>query len=320
MVKRICNYDDKDDSLIFIQENLKEVGLRISACTVANSDGKPNEDAYSVVEKDQNLWISVFDGTTSLKSISALKEISGARFASHFLKEEVVNILSETSIEPKDLLIRVNSLLLNQAILLGASLSDTHSLPASMVTIVKLDFKNKLLKFAHIGDTYGLTFNKDGSSRLFTDDKNNKFDQEMVMLMKKISTKKGVSIRETRQDEEYKKALYEMYIKRNNNPNGLGSGIVNGDPNAKLYIQDGEFSLENVESILVATDGLEIQGKSITDPIFQKDFFKILLADGLEGLVKRKKEAEDNDPDWNYARYKHSDDATGVYLTLLDCY
>ena len=317
MLKRILSYENKDDSRLFLTENLTENGLQVCACTIANSDGKPNEDAFSVVEKEGIVWVAVFDGTTSLKSIPALREQSGARFASHFIKEEVVKTLLETSMDPQEILIKINSLLLDQATLLGGSLSDTHSLPASMATIVKLDIPNQVLKFAHAGDTYGIAFKTDSSSIVFTDDKNNKFDQEMFELMKRISSEKRISIKQARQEEELKNALYEMFIRRNNNPNGLGSGLVNGDPNVKLYIQNGEYPLENIDSILVATDGLEIQGYSITDSVFQKHLFQILKNEGFEGLIKRKKEVEDNDPDWNFVRYKHSDDATGVFVSFV---
>lgn len=315
-INQIFNYDDSSDQEIYFDEDSSNSKFKIQACTVANSDGKPNEDAFSIVLVNNVLWLAVFDGTTSLKSIPALKEQSGARFASHYLRKAFVKELSDTTKDPATLLINLNKLLLVQSLQLGGELSDTHSLPASMATIVSLDFENKILNFAHIGDTYGLTKSTDGHILLFTDDKNNKFDQEMFSLMKKIAADKNLTIRQARQDKELTNALYQMFIRRNNNPNGFGSGLVNGDPNAELYLQRGEYSLTNVESILLATDGLEIQGKSILDLEFQKGIFDILITEGLKGLVKRKQESEDNDPEWNFCRYKHSDDATGIFVSF----
>lgn len=315
-IKRIFGYTDSDDQEIYFNDEFGDLKLNIQACTVANSDGKPNEDAFSIIQVNNTLWVGVFDGTTSLKPILALKDQSGARFASHFLKEIFVKVLSEVEIEPQNLLIKINFLLLDQSLQLGGTLSDTHSLPASMATIVKFDLENKILSFAHIGDTYGVVANIDDSSFIFTDDKNNKFDQEMFTLMKKIAKEKNLTNRQTRQDEELKTALYEMFIRRNNNPNRQGSGLVNGDPNAQLYLQSGEYPMNDIKSVLVATDGLEIQGKSIQDSEFRKNIFEIIKAKGLRELVKRKKAAEDNDPDWNYCRYKHSDDATGIFVSF----
>lgn len=314
---QLLNYDTTSDSEVFSKTVLDDLRLKIEACTVANSEGKPNEDAYTIVRHDDCLWIGMFDGTTSLKIIPALGDQSGARFASHFLKDAMAKNINDSDLEPKDLLTKLNSLLLDQAIKLGGTLSDTHSLPACLTTIAKLDFKNNLLKFAHIGDTYGIGNNSDGSTFIFTDDKNNKFDQEMFDLMKKISIEKGITIRQARQGDELKKTLYQMFIRRNNNPNGFGSGLVNGDPNAVQYIQSGQFSLDSIQSILIATDGFEIMGKNQNNSTFRQNIFKIINQNGLPGFIKLKKKSEDLDPDWNYPRYKHSDDASAVYVTLV---
>ena len=34
------------------------LGIEISACTIANSDGKPNEDAFALVVDEKCLWIA----------------------------------------------------------------------------------------------------------------------------------------------------------------------------------------------------------------------------------------------------------------------
>jgi serine/threonine protein phosphatase PrpC len=315
-MKRFFNYDGAEDGELYFEESVKDLGYKISACTTAGSKDKPNEDSFSICLTDKYLWIAVFDGTTSLKSIPLLNNQTGARFASHFLKEVLVSSLEKTNKKPKEILLYINYLLLKQTSRLGGSLEDTHSLPASMATVVKVDLDKRMLEFAHAGDTYGVFFGIDGSSEVFTDDKNNKFDQEMFTLMKNISIKKGVTIKQSRQDEEVKNALYEMFIRRNNNPDSLGSGLINGDPYVEKYIQEGEYSLENIRSILLATDGLEIQGHSITDPDFRSQMYQELLTGGFQRLIALKRESEDRDPDWNYIRYKHSDDATGVMVSF----
>ena len=35
-------------------------------------------------------------------------------------------------------------------------------------------------------------------------------------------------------------------------------------------------------------------------------------------FINIKKDSEDADPEWNYVRYKHSDDATGVVVWFVD--
>ena len=317
-MKRIFEYKDYTDDELFFEEKLNNYGIEIHAGTVANPEGKGNEDAFSIILKDNCLWIGVFDGTTSLKSIPSLNDQTGARFASHRLKELFINVLQKMEVTPKDLLLELNSLLFLESKKIGGALSDTHSLPASMATIVTVDFSNKSLKFAHIGDTYGFVFKSNNSSQLFTDDKNNKFDQEMFSILKEISRDKSITVRQARQDADFKKSLYEMFIRRNNNPNRLGSGLLNGDPHAELYIQEGHLSLQDVAGLIIATDGLEIQGKNIIDEVTRDEIYKIIKREGLRKFINIKKDSEDADPEWNYVRYKHSDDATGVVVWFVD--
>jgi|SRR3989344_1591804 len=313
-MQNYLQYDDSNDSEIFLEQEVYDLNLRLSTCTVANSDGKPNEDAFASARVNDQIWLAVFDGTTSLKSIPALGDTSGARFASHFLKDKFTASFTDAQKSPRDLLLYLNELLLQQTGELGGSLSDTHSLPASMATVVKIDLATNILSFAHVGDTYGIIFHNDCSSLVFTDDKNNKFDQGMFDLIRKIAIENSITNRQARQNDEVKKALYEMFIKRNNNPDGTGSGLVNGDPYMVKYLHTGEFSISDIKAVLLATDGLEVQGQGILDDKFRSYLLSEFKDTGFLGVIKLKKESEDADPDWNNIRYKHSDDATGIMI------
>jgi len=44
--------------------------------------------------------------------------------------------------------------------------------------------------------------------------------------------------------------------------------------------------------------------------------FTAVKNNGVKELIHIKKQIEDNDVDWQVVRYKHSDDATGVYISL----
>lgn len=308
------NYETSEDREIYIEDkiNICDKKIEIRSTTVSGSIVKENEDSFAVRIDGSCLWIAVFDGTTSLKEIPNIKG-AGARFASHYLKDNFYNIKLKT---PTKTLVELNERLLEKSTNLGGDLSDTHSLPAAMGTIIKIDFQENILYLAHVGDTYAITFNNDGSSKIITDDRNKKFDDEMFSLMKEIAKEQNISNKQVRQDERVNKALIEMFIKRNNNPNGDGSGIINGDPNMEKYIYERSIDITDTKSVLVASDGFEIQSLSLEDSKNRTLVSDIIEQGGMRMLIKRKKESEDDDPEWNNIRYKHSDDATGVYLTL----
>jgi serine/threonine protein phosphatase PrpC len=306
------NYGGERDGKVFLGP--KEVGgVKVSAFTVANSDGKLNEDAFSIEKIENYLWVGVFDGITSLRPLAKLEPITGARFASHFLKNNFLRVAKEV-ISPKDLLIRLNQELLIEAKKLGGILEDTHSLPATMATIVRIDLAAERIQIAHVGDSYVIVYKSDGEGMVVTDDRNKKFDEGMLELIKQIAKEEGMTNRQARQTEMVKRALYEMFIARNNRRDGSGSGLINGDPEMERYIQTVNLSTEGVKALLVGTDGLEFQGK----PFDKKDNLKMLFGQYLEGgfgrLYELKKRSEDNDPEWKFVRYKHSDDATGVMV------
>ncbi len=84
-------YDLENDGQIYLKTNLKFANhnLSVKACTIAGTkDGitpRKNEDAFSLAIKGNNFFACVFDGNSSLKPIKDLGELSGARYASHYL-------------------------------------------------------------------------------------------------------------------------------------------------------------------------------------------------------------------------------------------
>lgn len=280
---------------------------------MAGSSQKPNEDAFSSTTYGSVFMAGIFDGVTSLKPIKALGTQSGARFASHFLKETLVEYVAVTNCE--EIVRELNNRLGKKCLgFEGVALEDTHTLPASTATIARVDLASGLLSFGHIGDSIGTVFYKDGSSAIFTDDRNKAFDEKIYGLIKVIAKEKDISFREARDDERIHQALMAMFTRRNNAPDGKGSGLINGDPHAGLYIQSGKIVLQGVKALLLATDGLVPRGWSLEDGSDRQKLLDILTAGGFRALFDAKRKSEDDDPDWHYIRFKHSDDATGILV------
>lgn len=294
--------------------------LQMSATTLAgrknpDSPQKPNEDAFSIKIIDSTLLAAVFDGTSSLKPISSLKDETGARFASHFLKK-AFEAMVQTQ-KPKEIIREINKLLLDQSLKFeGTSLLDTHTLPASTATIAQIDPAKKFVNISHVGDSFCIVFYKDGHSKLVTIDKNKAYDDKVLNFIKQIAVEKHISPREARQDERVKQALLDMFQDSFNRADGTGQGIINGDPNAEQYVQDISLPLESLEAIFLGTDGIIPPGLDEQNEEDRQKIYNILKTGGLEELIKVKRDTEDNDPDWNLVRYKHSDDATGIFIEM----
>lgn len=315
MMKAELTYHETADQELYLARDitLGSRNITFEAATIAGSVTKPNEDAFALAAGDGAAFAAVFDGTTSLKPIPALNGQTGARFASHFLRERLAGV--DASDSPDKIMLDLNERLLTASSRLGGVLSDTHTLPASLATIVKIAEGGDSFSFAHVGDSFGIAYYEDGHSHVFTDDKNRKFDDEMFALATEIAQTEGITPRQAREDSRVKQALIEMYDGRNNNPNGEGSGLVNGDPQLAKYIQTGSIALEGVTAVLIGSDGLLPPGWSLESEQDRQRMIEAIKKGGFQRLFELKHQAEDDDPDWNFVRFKHSDDATGLTIT-----
>jgi serine/threonine protein phosphatase PrpC len=308
------DYPSESDQLVYRRGSIQssQYIIEITAATIAGSVIKANEDAFAVVSSGETLIAAVFDGTTSLKPIKALGSQSGARFASHHLKDYINTLNVDDA--PEDILLTMNHSLLAASTALGGTLADTHSLPSSLATLLEFTLGTDQVTFAHVGDSFGILFYTDGRSVVFTNDTNKKFDASMFDLISKVAKDKSVSPRLARDDITIKQALIAMFVRRNNNPDGTGSGMLNGDPNLNLYIQTGTFALEGVAAILIGSDGLLPPGWSLDNASDRDKMRAAIEAGGFQELFNLKHAAEDADPEWHHVRYKHSDDATGILI------
>ena len=280
-----------------------------------DSPQKPNEDAFSIVVLNNTLIAALFDGTSSLKPIASLGNETGAHVASHFLKNAFENNVKGQS--PKRIIRELNKLLLEKSLKFdGATLLDTHTLPASTVTIVQIDPARETINVSHVGDSFCIVFYKDGHSEFVTTDKNRLYDNQIFGLMKQIAEEKHITPREARQDERVKQALLDMFQDSHNRADGTGQGLINGDPNAEKYIQDLSLPLASVNAVFLGSDGIVPPGYDEQDENDRKRIYKIFKNGGLEELIRVKSEIEDSDSDRNFVRYKHADDATGIFIKL----
>jgi len=321
MLLQELQYSLDSDLKVFCKTSIKneQYSFDVEACTVAGSkDGKakkPNEDAFSLLSSSTILQAAVFDGTSNLKPIQFLKNQTGARFASHFLKKELEKKAAKMS--AKAAIRFLNNVLLSNVLQFEeVTLNDVHTLPSSTATLVQLLLDEEVLNVSHVGDSFCIVLFKDNNTKFITSDRNKEYDDEILAHMKRLSTEKHITPRETRKNKLIEKAIADMFQHSFNKPDGTGQGIINGNPYAERYIQDITIPLKSVKALLVGTDGIIPPGWNEQKSEDQNRIFQVIQEDGLEKLIRTKLDIENADPDFNLLRFKHSDAATGIYIKI----
>lgn len=316
-------YDLKNDGQINLETSDLALGsvYKISAGTEAGrkdpgAPSKPNEDAFCVLEDEDKLSLAVFDGGSSQKPIPELGEETGARFASHTLKEIFESLPARLDATEK---LQICNQKLGEKLrgFPSVDYKDLNSVPAATATFVEVDFARQLVNVSHVGDSFAMVEYKDGSTEVLTNDLVYEYDKRNLQLIGEIARERGITPREAREDPRVREAIMATFQNIRNNSDGRGYGMVNGDPNMDIYIYNLALSLENVRSILLGSDGIIPPGMDEQSAYDRKKLFEILRKGGVNSLIATTREAENKDPDRWLLRFKHSDDATGVYVEII---
>jgi hypothetical protein len=293
----------------------RSMAVTIQVATVAGDPRKANEDTYLVHEVAGGLICAVFDGATSLKKIAAHDAIgmSGARFASHFLRDT----LAKSSAWSESCLLDLNTELMKRvAGFDGIDILDPLTLPTSTATVVYIDFENHQLRIQHVSDSFCLLKKREKIPEFVTPDPYLGRDREHFARVQRIAAEHGVSNRVARGYPEVVERLHESLRNMQNRADGTGAGVVNGSPAMAQYIHRSVHSLDTIEAILLGSDGFPAPQMSLEKEEDRVALMDLVRSVGVLGAITHKKALEDGDPDWSTPRWKHSDDATGIYCSL----
>ncbi len=319
MAEPLLEYSDTEDQ-DYAADATVELGLQphfanLAAITVAGDPDRPNEDAYAVATEDGVLYLGVFDGITSLKQVAGLADETGARFASHEVQDVFAHAVGAQ--DPSEILLHCNDhLRAASSEITGVDEADVLTLPSTTATVVRIDLDADTLHLGNIGDGFCVVWYTDGSSELITDNSNAEFDEALFDYIVAQAKTHGISNREARPLPEVQEKLVTSFARKINKPDGRGAGALNGGEHADIYIQAEAMSLAGIRSVLLATDGFILAGGDIEDVDYRYKLEKKIRRGRLSYFIDKKHESEDADPDWEHARYKHSDDATALFLEL----
>jgi|GEM_PF-1485917 len=324
------SYDTVNDAHAYIEQQvgIGDATFDVSAVTDAGRNDfdtpqKPNDDAFSIRVEGDVLQLAVFDGATSLLPIPELQGESGARFASHILRQEAERMPRLD--DPYTTLSYLNAALFDSYRHFGSIRAPGFSgdetsfgamniqmLPSATVTLAQLNEATNELHLGHVSDSWGAVLYDDGSTEILTNNLHEKVDNEILGLIAKIAVEQGITPREACSDARIRETLLVTAAGVRNCADHETEGIANGDPNMDRYIEQRTVSLNGVRAVLVATDGLVPPGMNERKPADRKRLLEIACSDGLEGLLHLVRTTEDHDPHRHLVRYKHGDDATGV--------
>jgi len=206
------------------------------------------------------------------------------------------------------------------------------ALPACVVTLVRLDYTNQQLEYAHAGDTSLLEIRCNGHVVPHTPDQMGPYDEAALRLAAHLRQARNLShisdavgLPEVR-EMNVENGLRHNYVDAQGHTHpGEGCGVLNGLPELKDYLACGKLTIDpkQTEGICLLTDGLELlapldETDAEADVRLQR-MGSLLKTQGIRGLFDATQHMAEKDVYYNqYPRMKAQDDATGVFLRLSD--
>jgi serine/threonine protein phosphatase PrpC len=253
--------------------------------------GQLNEDSLVIGE---NLF-GVFDGATSLDTGLFSGGQTGGMIAAHTASHE----FSKNHFPLDQLGIRANQAIRTKMIDQNLDMAQRHHLWSTSAAVIRIEEEE--LEWFQTGDAHIILFNKDGSFKVLADRKDH--DYETLTMFKAEKFKFNAAI-----IDQIKKVRSQM---------NRSYGVLNGEPEALDFAQSGFESLEDVTSILLFTDGLQLPS---TTPAPKKSFGRLaekFQEEGLIGVKKSIRKIESQDPDIRrYPRFKCHDDIAAIAVHL----
>jgi serine/threonine protein phosphatase PrpC len=254
-----------------------------------------NED---VILQDDNV-LGVFDGSTSLHSDDLPAGTTGGLLAAQIAADSFRHHLGDLVSRAEDANKKIRSTASSEQF----TGKEKHRLWATSAAVVRIEESS--FEFCQIGDCLIMVVRNDGSFTLLTPD--TAHDRETLSLWKNSHVPAGITIHELLADQ----------IRTIRNNMNICYGVLNGEPEAVHFLRYGRESLDNVQAVLLFTDGLFLPKE---DP-HQLDnwplFVDLYLSGGLSAIHEKVRFLERQDPGCRlYPRFKTHDDIAAIAITF----
>jgi serine/threonine protein phosphatase PrpC len=255
-----------------------------------------NDDRYLV---GKNIF-AVFDGATAI--LNNYKGPDGTTTAG-LAAEIAKNAFAKEDKPLKELALVATKTIRKAMEEKETDLSDKAKLWSTTVAAIQL--KESTFEWIQIGDSPILIIYKDESHKILFEEYDH--DKELLTKWSKLA-KEG--------EKEMFKILKEECAQLRRQAN-VTYGFLNGEDDLKEFIECGEEPLENIQHILLLTDGLIYPKENLQNKDDFKPIVEAFLKGGINNIKKTVRDIENNDPECvKYPRFKKHDDATVIAITF----
>ena len=255
-----------------------------------------NED--TLVAQD-NIF-GVFDGATSLNETVFENGKTGGLIAS----SAASSVFAANHFPLKALAHTANQSIHQHMIRHGVDLTRKENLWSTSAAVVRI--KDDTLEWVQTGDAQIILIYQDNTHEVLVDREDHDYDTLCLWPARGKNAPSGTDARISEQIRKKRAEMNRTY------------GVLNGEPHAMDFLNHGQKSLDQVNTVLLFTDGLSIPSEK---PAKKKDFSHLVTQYrelGLAGLKHRIRQIEETDPAClRYPRFKIHDDIAAIALQDL---
>ena len=272
---------------------------------------KTNEDCLVI----QDNIFGVFDGATSLTGRTFHQGKTGGEIAA----QTAGSVFSQNHYPLRHLACQANREIMTQMLRNGVNISRQEDLWSTSAAVVRI--QNKNLEWVQAGDAVIILVYNDGSHKVLVEREDH--DYETLTLWKDLVQDKaddkrvGLTEGNTEQGLAALRQTLNSQIKKVRSEMNITYGVLNGEPRAEEFLNQGVESLDQVMDILLFTDGLTIPGET---PQKHKDYTSLVenyISLGLNGLKNMIRQKEKTDPlCLTFPRFKCHDDIAAIAVKV----
>ena len=272
---------------------------------------KTNEDSLVI----QDNIFGVFDGATSLTGQTFHQGKTGGEIAA----QTAGSVFSMNHYPLTYLACQANREIMAQMLRNGVNISKKENLWSTSAAVIRI--KNQHLEWVQAGDAVAILIYDDGSHKVLVEREDH--DYETLTLWKDLvqnqALDKNIDLNKGDTDQCLLSLMQTLtpQIRKVRLGMNITYGVLNGDPRAEDFLNQGMEPLDKVRDILLFTDGLSIPEET---PEKNKDYtslVKAYMSLGLNGLKEMIRQKEKTDPlCLTFPRFKCHDDIAAIAVKM----